>query len=242
MLTKRARRSRGRSILLCCHNYTSPVNVRITKQLQVSTNFVLALLSYPFIPGPAAFVVIISLVFSFFCTSSVLAHFRTPGILYFPSSFNSYVQPISHVHDSTGWSSFHFKVFIRKSIVLRGSCNTAIILRTSTIFRIPLHSLQKKQCVEKKTGPHPSDNESRLSLWLRLTIEPTAPAEVRFDACTEWVARCQLLSAINRIRSLFSLFAQPLSLSLSVSCPPSSSPSCSFHMFRTPALPFLLSH
>lgn len=89
----------------------------------------------------------------------------------------------------------------------------AIILRTSTIFKIA-HS--KKTVRRGKTGCHPSESESRLSPWLHLTIDAQAPAEVRFDTTTEWVARCQLLSAINRIRSLFPLFAQPLSLSVRV--------------------------
>ena len=62
LLTERARRSRGRSILLCCHNHTSPVSVRRVKQLQVSTYFVLTSLSSPVIPAHAAFVVTMPLI------------------------------------------------------------------------------------------------------------------------------------------------------------------------------------
>lgn len=57
MLPKRARRSCGRSILLCCHHHTFPAAARIAKQLQVSANFVPTSLSSPFIPGRVAFVV-----------------------------------------------------------------------------------------------------------------------------------------------------------------------------------------
>lgn len=140
-----------------------------------------------------------------------------PGILYFPSSCNNYVQPISPVHDSTRCSSLRLEVFISKSsVVLRGSRNTEpSFLELPLFLRLP--SIQSKKTVHRiKIGCHPSDNESRPSPWLHLIIEPKAPAEVRFDASTEWVARCQLLSAINRIRSLFPLFAQPLSLSVCV--------------------------
>lgn len=199
---------------MCCHNHTSPVTVRTAKQLQVLTHFVPTSLSSPFIPGRDADH---RFGFTSLCKSSALAYYRMPGILYFPSSCHNYVQPISHVHDSTRCSSSRLKVFVSKSsVVLRRRRNTEPSFSELPLFlRLPsIHS--QKTVRRRKTGRHPSESESRLSPWLHLTIDAQAPAEVRFDATTEWVARCQLLSAINRIRSLFPLFAQPLSLSVRV--------------------------
>lgn len=211
MLTKRARRSHGRSILLCCHNHTSPVTVRIEKQLQVSTDFVLTSLSSPFVPGRAAFVVTIPLVLLCFVYPQRL---RILGCQVFHHSATtmssrlaaSVIQPEVHLYVSKSSSANH---------QFRGSQNTEPSFSELPLFlRLPsIHS--KKTVCRRKAGRHPSD-ESCPPPWLRLTIEAKAPAEVRFDASTEWVARCQLLSAINRIRSLFPLFARPLSLSVRV--------------------------
>lgn len=59
-----------------------------------------------------------------------------------------------------------------------------------------------------------NDGRTLLSPKLDLTTYPRERTEVRLGATTEWMALCQLLSAINRIRSLFPLFAHPLSLSV----------------------------
>lgn len=199
---------------MCCYNHTSPITVRIEKQLQVSTDFVLTSLSSPFVPGRAAFVVTIPLVLLPFVHPQRLRVLGCQVFCIFHHSATtmssrlaaSVLQPEVHLYVSKSSSANH---------QFQGSQNTEPSFSELPLFlRLPsIHS--KKTVCRRKAGRHPSD-ESRPSPWLRLTIEAKAPAEVRFDASTEWVARCQLLSAINRIRSLFPLFAQPLSLSVRV--------------------------
>lgn len=75
----------------------------------------------------------------------------------------------------------------------------------------------KKKIRNKKNEPtetYQNDDRTLLCPRLHLTIYPRERTEVRLGATTEWMALCQLLSAINRIRSLFPLFAHPLSLSV----------------------------
>lgn len=141
-----------------------------------------------------------------------------PGILYFPSSHNNYVQPISRVHDSTRCSSLRLQVFVSKSsVVLRGSRNTEPSFSELPLFlRLPSSSLKENSAEQKKQG---ATQVTTRAVRLPGYVYPSKlkrQQKGRFDATTEWVARCQLLSAINRIRSLFPLFAQPLSLSVRV--------------------------
>lgn len=141
-----------------------------------------------------------------------------PGILYFPSSRNNYVQPISRVHDSTRCSSLRLQVFVSKSsVVLRGSRNTEPSFSELPLFlRLPSSSLKENSAEQKKQG---ATQVTTRAVRLPGYVYPSKlkrQQKGRFDATTEWVARCQLLSAINRIRSLFPLFAQPLSLSVRV--------------------------
>lgn len=143
------------------------VTVRIANQLQVLTNFVLPSPSSLFIPVCATFVVTIPLVFLPFVHPQCLRilGYQAFCISHHPATAG-YVQPISHVHDSTRCSSFHRRVFIRKSIVvLWGSWSTEPSFSELLLFFVFL-SIHAKKTVrgKKKRMPPKWQQEPSVSL------------------------------------------------------------------------------
>lgn len=82
------------------------------------------------------------------------------------------------------------------------------------LIPIDINKKTDKGKKKKSIWYHPNDDRSLLSPRLHLPIYRRAQTVILLGATTEWMALCQLLPAINRIRSLFPLFARPLSLSV----------------------------